>query len=142
MFIGCKFLSSTTYHFHACEQREEAGQEDIGLVHVARLVQVVIPDDHDEDDEAQAEASEDDDAWHDGLKSEEVIGRHTTARHQSDWALLLDVCDQHKITIRNLQAVIIIAENIIEHHRKLLIWSDLFLTSFFFVQNFTLLSHF
>ena len=106
-------------------------------MHVARLVQVVIPDDHDEDDEAQAETSEDDDAWHDGLKSEEVIGRHTTARHQSDWALLLDVCDQHKITIRNLQAVIIIAENIIEHHRKLLIW-DLFITSFFFVKNFTL----
>ena len=31
-------------------------------MHVARLVQVVIPDDHDEDDEAQTEASEDDDA--------------------------------------------------------------------------------
>ena len=68
-----------------CEQGEEAGQEDIGLVHVARLVQVVIPDDHNEDDEAQTEASEDDDAWHDSLKSEEVIERHTTARHQSDW---------------------------------------------------------
>ena len=45
-----------------CEQREEAGQEDIGLVHIARLVKVVIPDYHDEDYETETEANEDDGA--------------------------------------------------------------------------------
>ena len=69
-----------------CEQGEEAGQEDIGLVHVPRLIQVVIPDDHDEDDETETEANEDDGTRHDG--SEDVMGRHTAARHQSDFILL------------------------------------------------------
>ena len=52
-------------------------------MHVARLIQVVIPDDHDEDDETETEANEDDGTRHDG--SEDVMGRHTAARHQSDF---------------------------------------------------------
>ena len=81
--------SETSEEDPECEQREEAGQEDICLVHVARLIQVVIPDDHDEDYETETEANEDDGTRHDG--SEDVMGRHTTARHQSDWAVRL--CD-------------------------------------------------
>lgn len=53
-------------------------------MHVARLVQVVIPDNDDEDYETETEANEDDGTRHDG--SEDVMGRHTTARHQSDRA--------------------------------------------------------
>ena len=64
------------------EQGEEAGQENIGLVNVAGLVQVVIPDNHDEDDQTETESNEDDGAGHDG--GEDVLRRQTAARHQSD----------------------------------------------------------
>ena len=66
-----------------CEQGEEAGQQNIGLVNIARLVKVVIPDYHDEDYQTEAEANKNNGAWHDGW--EDVIGRQTTAGYQSDW---------------------------------------------------------
>ena len=73
------------------------------------------PDDDDEDGEAETEANQDDWAWHDG--GEHVMGRQAAAgRHLSAQS----ISGSYQLPGKYLQAIIVIAENIIEH--CLLFW--------------------
>ena len=73
------------------------------------------PDDDDEDGEAETEANQDDWAWHDS--GEHVMGRQAAAgRHLSAQS----ISGSYQLPSKYLQAIIVIAENIIEH--CLLFW--------------------